>query len=118
MKKMGNKKPQKAFPRPKFALMRFFFDITSNQKFDIFIMVCIFLNMITMCAESYGQSERTDSILNIINSIFIAIFTTESVMKLIALNWRFFKITWNIFDLAIVVLSVLGRNLLYLLIFN
>ena len=71
-----------------------------------------------MCAESYGQSERTDSILNIINSIFIAIFTTESVMKLIALNWRFFKITWNIFDLAIVVLSILGRNLLNLLIFN
>lgn len=71
-------------------------------------MICIFLNMIAMCSESYGQSERTDSILMVINIIFISVFTAECLMKLIALNWRFFKIPWNIFDLFIVVLSILG----------
>lgn len=64
--------------------------------------------MITMCVESYGQSERTDAILMFINNIFIAIFTFECIMKLMALNWRFFKIPWNIFDFTIVILSILG----------
>ncbi|CAF0790592.1 unnamed protein product [Brachionus calyciflorus] len=108
MKKMGNKKPQKALPRPKFLFARLMFDITSNQKFDIFIMICIFLNMLAMCAESYGQSEETIRTLSFINHAFISIFTTECIMKLIALNWRYFKIPWNIFDMIIVVLSLLG----------
>ena len=71
-------------------------------------MTCIFLNMITMCAETADQSKTTDDILNFINNIFIAIFTMECLMKLIALNWRYFKIPWNIFDIAIVILSILG----------
>ena len=108
MKKMGNKKPQKALPRPGFILGRFLFDVTSNQKFEIFIMLCIFLNMIALCSESYQQTEFTDSILMIINNIFIGIFTIECVMKMIALNWRFFKIPWNVFDLLIVFLSIMS----------
>jgi hypothetical protein len=84
------------------------FDITSNQKFDIFIMICIFLNMIAMCSESYQQSEAVDAVLMFINNIFIGIFTAECFMKLLALNWRFFKLPWNVFDLLIVVLSILG----------
>ena len=117
IKKMGNKKPQKAFPRPKFALGRLLFDITSNQKFDIFIMTCIFLNMIAMCLETADQSEKTETVLGFINLVFIVIFSCECLMKLIALNWRFFKIPWNIFDIAIVVLSLMGkifRHILYI----
>lgn len=84
------------------------FDVTSNQKFDIFIMICIFFNMLAMCAESYQQSDLAVFILSIINKVFILIFTAECVMKLVALNWRFFKFPWNIFDMIIVILSILG----------
>lgn len=89
MKKMGNKKPTKALPRPrvrekgafedfllisflKFPIARFFFDLTTNQKFDIFIMICIFLNMICMCVEHHNQSDAYDRILGYINNFFIA----------------------------------------------
>lgn len=92
----------------KFYLARFLFDITSDQKFEIFIMVCIFLNMIAICVESYNQPARTERILLVINNCFIFIFTIECLMKLIALNWRFFKIPWNIFDMAVVIMSILG----------
>lgn len=85
------------------------FDITSNQKFDIFIMICIFLNMVAMCVESYEQSEKTMTILGFINNVFITLFTGECIMKLLALNWRYFKIPWNCFDITIVVLSILGE---------
>lgn len=84
------------------------FDITSGQKFEIFIMVCIFLNMIAMCAESYNQPKQTEKILLFINNFFISVFTIEAAMKLVALNWRFFKIPWNVFDLVVVVMSLMA----------
>lgn len=69
-------------------------------------MLCIILNMIAMCVESYDQSEKTEKILAIVNNIFIVIFTAECLMKLMALNWRYFKIPWNVFDFIIVLLSL------------
>ncbi|CAF5016853.1 unnamed protein product, partial [Rotaria sp. Silwood1] len=111
MKKMGNKKPTKALPRPRFALARFLFDLTTSQKFDIFIMICIFLNMLCMCLEHYDQSDTYDRILGYINHCFVAIFTIECIMKLIALNFKYFTIPWNIFDFVIVIASILGQTL-------
>lgn len=84
------------------------FDVTSDQKFEIFIMACIFLNMIALCVESYNQTARTQHILLVVNNCFIFIFTVECVMKLLALNWRFFKAPWNLFDMLVVGLSILG----------
>ncbi|CAF2943292.1 unnamed protein product [Rotaria sp. Silwood2] len=111
MKKMGNKKPTKALPRPRFALARFLFDLTTNQKFDIFIMICIFLNMLCMCLEHDNQSHTYDLVLGYMNNFFVAIFTIECVMKLVALNFKYFTIPWNVFDFIIVIASILGQTL-------
>ncbi|CAF3629173.1 unnamed protein product [Rotaria sp. Silwood1] len=111
MKKMGNKKPTKALPRPRFALARFLFDLTTNQKFDIFIMICIFLNMLCMCLEHYNQSRTYDLVLGYMNNFFVAIFTIECIIKLIALNFKYFTIPWNVFDFIIVIASILGQTL-------
>ncbi|CAF3279088.1 unnamed protein product [Rotaria socialis] len=111
MKKMGNKKPTKALPRPRFAIARFFFDLTTNQKFDIFIMICIFLNMLCMCLEHHNQSAAYDRVLGYINNFFVAIFTVECFMKLVALNFKYFTIPWNVFDFIIVIASILGQAL-------
>ncbi|CAF2124314.1 unnamed protein product, partial [Rotaria magnacalcarata] len=111
MKKMGNKKPTKALPRPRFAIARFFFDLTTNQKFDIFIMICIFLNMLCMCLEHHNQSAAYDHVLGYINNFFVAIFTVECFMKLVALNFKYFTIPWNVFDFIIVIASILGQAL-------
>ena len=64
--------------------------------------------MIAMCAESYDQSEQTNAVLQLINNVFVLIFTAECVMKLLALHWRYFKIAWNVFDFIIVLLSIFG----------
>ncbi|CAF4923745.1 unnamed protein product, partial [Rotaria magnacalcarata] len=69
---MSNKKPTKALPRPRFAFTRFLFDVTTNQKFDIAIMICICLNMICMCLEHHNQSESFDHVLAYINNFFVA----------------------------------------------
>ncbi|XP_036412175.1 sodium channel, voltage gated, type XII, alpha a [Colossoma macropomum] len=108
MKKLGTKKPQKPIPRPMNILQGFFFDLVSKQAFDITIMMLIILNMITMMVETDEQSARMEFILNNINLAFIIIFTTECLIKIVALRCYFFTISWNIFDFVVVILSIVG----------
>ncbi|KAJ8254549.1 hypothetical protein COCON_G00211610 [Conger conger] len=108
MKKLGSKKPQKPIPRPQNCLQGMVFDFITKQFFDIFIMVLICLNMVTMMVETDDQSHEMEEILHKINLVFIVIFTTECVLKMIALRQYFFTIGWNIFDFVVVILSVVG----------
>jgi len=90
-------------------IQRFFFAVVTNQKFDIFIMIIILLNMILMGLEHYEQSDEFENALYVVNTAFIVIFTTECVLKLISLRLYFFKQAWNVFDFVVVVVSVLGE---------
>jgi len=82
----------------------------TNQKFDIFIMIVILLNMMTMAIEHYEQPQRLEDVLFIINQIFIAIFTLECVMKIIAVRQYYFREPWNVFDFVVVISSILGKK--------
>uniref|UniRef100_A0A3Q3B7A0 Sodium channel protein n=1 Tax=Kryptolebias marmoratus TaxID=37003 RepID=A0A3Q3B7A0_KRYMA len=108
MKKLGSKKPQKPVPRPKNKFQGLVFDLVTKQFFDIFIMVLICLNMVTMMVETDEQSAEKDAILYWINLFFIVIFTAECVLKLIALRQHYFAVGWNIFDFVVVILSIVG----------
>uniref|UniRef100_A0A8C8SP78 Sodium channel protein n=1 Tax=Pelusios castaneus TaxID=367368 RepID=A0A8C8SP78_9SAUR len=111
MKKLAAKKPQKPIPRPLNKYQGLFFDIVTSQAFDVIVMCLICLNMITMMVETDDQSIRKTNILNKINMFFIAIFTAECVMKLLALRRFYFTSGWNIFDLSVVIMSVVGTVL-------
>ncbi|XP_067869321.1 sodium channel protein type 4 subunit alpha-like [Heterodontus francisci] len=108
MKKLGSKKPQKPIPRPSNKFQGVFFDFVTKQAFDIFIMILICLNMVTMMVETDDQSEEKNNILYWINMVFIIVFTGECVLKIIALRYYYFTIGWNIFDFVVVILSVVG----------
>ncbi|XP_043531181.1 sodium channel protein type 4 subunit alpha-like [Chiloscyllium plagiosum] len=108
MKKLGSKKPQKPIPRPNNKFQGLFFDFVSKQAFDIFIMILICLNMVTMMIETDDQSEEKTNILYWINLVFIVVFTSECVLKIIALRYYYFTIGWNIFDFVVVILSIVG----------
>ncbi|XP_009948673.1 PREDICTED: sodium channel protein type 5 subunit alpha-like, partial [Leptosomus discolor] len=111
MKKLGSKKPQKPIPRPLNRYQGFLFDIVTCQAFDVVVMVLICLNMITMMVETYGQSDTKTNILNKINIFFVAIFTAECVLKLVALRQYYFSNAWNIFDLVVVIISLIASLL-------
>uniref|UniRef100_A0A4W3HRE9 Sodium channel protein n=1 Tax=Callorhinchus milii TaxID=7868 RepID=A0A4W3HRE9_CALMI len=111
MKKLGSKKPQKPIPRPMNEIQGMVFDLVTKQVFDILIMILICLNMVTMMVETDLQSKETDNILYLINVIFIVLFTTECVLKLIALRYYYFTLGWNVFDFVVVILSVIGMFL-------
>lgn len=108
MKKLGAKKPQKPIPRPTNCFQGLVFDLVTKQFFDIFIMVMICLNMVTMMVETDDQSEEMENILFLINFVFIVLFTGECILKIIALRYHYFSIGWNIFDFVVVILSILG----------
>ncbi|KAG8191415.1 hypothetical protein JTE90_010589 [Oedothorax gibbosus] len=108
MKKMGDKKPVKAIPRPRFKPQAIVFDLTTNTKFDMSIMLFIGLNMIVMAMDQYQIEESFNEILDRLNIFFIAIFTTECVLKIFAFRWHYFKEPWNMFDFIVVSLSILG----------
>lgn len=89
------------------------FDIVTKQAFDISIMVLICLNMVTMMIETDDQGDLMQNILYWINLVFVVLFTGECVFKLFSLRYYYFTIGWNIFDFVVVILSIVGKKLLY-----
>jgi len=72
-------------------------------------MILICLNMIAMMVETHGQSEMKTNILEKINILFVAVFTAECVLKLVALRQYYFSNAWNIFDIVVVTMSLIGK---------
>lgn len=108
MKKMRTKKPTKAMTRPKLKFQAYMFDLTTNKKFDLAIMLIMGLNMFVMALEHYGQSQELNQALETLNLVFIGIFTLECVCKVFAMRHYYFREPWNMFDFIVVNLSILG----------
>ncbi|XP_037647228.1 sodium channel, voltage gated, type VIII, alpha subunit b isoform X6 [Sebastes umbrosus] len=111
MKKLGSKKPQKPIPRPQNPFQGMIFDFVTQQVFDISIMILICLNMVTMMVETDDQTDDAEYVLYWVNFIFIVVFTCEFVLKLFALRHYYFTNGWNIFDVVVVILSIVGMFL-------
>ncbi|NXK99540.1 SCN5A protein, partial [Mesembrinibis cayennensis] len=109
LKKLGSKKPQRPIPRPLNVFQGLLFDIVSHKAFDITVVTFICLNMVIMMAENNDNGIK--DVLNKINFFFVAVFTGECVIKILALRHYFFTSGWNIFDLAVVVLSLVSIGL-------
>lgn len=136
MKKMGSKKPLKAIPRPRVSIVRnstnfrdefsilivfsifrigqwkpqsIAFEICTDKKFDMIIMLFIGLNMLTMTLDRYKPSKMLGDTLEMLNTIFIVIFSSECLLKIFALRYHYFKEPWNLFDFVVVILSIIGK---------
>jgi len=92
------------------ALQGIFYDIANSSKFELCIVIIIFLNMIQMAVDHYGQTQTVTDILDMLNILFVVIFTLESIVKIIGLRWHYFMMPWNIFDFIVVIISLLGKQ--------
>ena len=86
------------------------FEIVTDKKFDMIIMLFIGFNMLTMTMDHYQQTPLYTAILDNLNMIFIVIFSSECLMKVFALRYHYFKEPWNLFDFVVVILSILGNK--------
>jgi Ion transport protein len=122
MIKMILKTKPEIIKRPKNKFSVYLYEKTKGEtKFDIFIMICIVLNMILMALSFEGQAEEYTKILEGINYFFTGVFAIESIMKLIGSGVSYFYNSWNKFDFFVVcssfvdiVMSELGSSLKFL----
>lgn len=72
----------------------------------MFIMICIMGNTALLAFNWYMQPEYFDTPVEIINYTFMAIFTVEAIVKIIAQRSLYFKDSWNIFDFTVVFFTI------------
>lgn len=122
MIKMILKTKPEIIKRPKNKVSVYLYEKTKSETpFDIFIMVCIVLNMILMAVSFEGQSDEYTYVLEVINYFFTAIFAFEALLKMIAQGGSYFYNAWNKFDFFVVIssfidiiMSELGSSLKFL----
>lgn len=86
-----------------------------DSWFNIFIMVCILANTLVLMLEWDGQPKFFEEYLDVINNVFVVIFTIELVLKRLAYGVNIWKESWNRFDLIVVIGSIAGIALSFFL---
>lgn len=85
--------------------------ITHSKQFEYSIVAVIVLAGIIVGIEtSETLSQRYHSVLSAVDTIILAIFVLEAVLKILAEGkhpWRYFNNPWNVFDFSIVVLCLM-----------
>lgn len=84
-------------------LRNFCITVTEHAFFDMFIMICIMANTFILGFNWYMQPDSYKDPIQIINYVFMVIFTIEAIMKIIAQRKNYFKDSWNLFDFTVVV---------------
>ena len=77
----------------------------THKFFDGFIMACIIGNTIVLAVKWYMMPQIVIDVVEILNYVFMVIFTLEAIIKIFAMRSNYFKDSWNIFDFVVVVLT-------------
>ena len=77
-----------------------------HPHFERFFCTVIILNTILMTTDSYNGSETWTQVSWRINVIFIIIYVFEMGCKLVSTSAAFFSSIWNVFDLAVTLVSL------------
>ncbi|BFZ01527.1 hypothetical protein BsWGS_04567 [Bradybaena similaris] len=115
LKKVGTRKPKKTVKRPQNKCMRFFYDLVVSSRFEMSVVLLIFLNTVINAIYHYNQTKAVSEFLDMMNLTFTTMFTLEITVKIIGLRIHFFINSLNIFDLIVTLLSILEFLLDYVL---
>jgi len=100
--------PSDKIPKvPENIVDEFFLAIASHRSFEIFIVVVICSNAITMALDYDSSTELYVSTLDKFEYTFLLIFTLEAIIKMAAFGFcYYFSVSSNNLDFLIVVLGV------------
>ncbi|XP_055365944.1 sodium channel protein type 4 subunit alpha B-like [Betta splendens] len=112
--RLFSKTSVKSGHRPQNQCQAWLFDLVTNPFFEVFMVVMIFLNMVTMMVETDQQSLMKEMILYWIMFIFILIFLFEFLLKIISFRKHYFTCGWNILDFMVLNASILSLFLSHL----
>lgn len=78
--------------------------IVLSSQFETVIIILIGLSIISLLIQYAGNSQKYDTVLEILNLIFTFLFNVELALKLYVIRKAFFYSAWNRFDLIIIIL--------------
>ncbi|XP_037113469.1 sodium channel protein type 4 subunit alpha B-like isoform X2 [Syngnathus acus] len=97
--------------RPKQLLHR----VVSDPFFDLFVVMCLLLNITFMAMEHFPMTYQFADMLFISVPVFAVIFAVEVGLRFLATGpYFFFQVGWNIFDLVIAVITLLELHLVFI----
>jgi len=103
-----NAKPiQRCKPKQEGSLRYRIWQVCTSSWFEFCIMVMIALNTCVLMAKYYRSPQAYNDVLTYANTTFTALFTVESILKIIAFGLRnYFRDKWNAFDFITVLGSI------------
>jgi voltage-gated sodium channel len=79
-----------------------------SGPFRNFILGLIVLNAVTMGMETFPvEADWFVTVLPVVDNVVVSVFVFELLLKLIAYRHRFFGSGWNLFDLVVILVSVM-----------
>eukprot|EP00854_Cymbomonas_tetramitiformis_P017021 gene17021-20238_t len=81
--------------------------VISDEWFDTFITGSIFMNTFCLALVYHEMSDGYAEGLEVLEFVFLFIFTTEMLLKMIGLGGMYFHSGGNLFDMCIVIPSLL-----------
>ena len=78
-----------------------------SARFQNFVIAVIVINAITLGLETSATAmAKAGPLLLALDRAALAVFVVEIVLKLIVYRLRFFRSGWNVFDFAIVAITL------------
>lgn len=87
--------------------------LTASDTFNRFILLLIVIASILVGVETYMMGTPTGDLVNRLQDVILWIFVAEIVLRIIACDgrpWEYFRQGWNVFDFAIVLVSVISPH--------
>lgn len=92
------------------TVLLFFYKVVHHKYFEPLTIILIVLNMLLMTSEHYGQSDSFIQAQDMVSLVFTSLFTAEAVLKLLGLRLYYFTRPWNVFDILVVTVSIVGKH--------
>lgn len=73
-----------------------------------FVAILIILNAFVLGAETYESMRAYRSFFQTIDQILLCIFLIELALRIFAGGFRFFRCSWNLFDMVTILVSVIS----------
>jgi len=83
-------------------------EFEKSVSFERFIYFCIIVNAFFSASASVGMSQSWIEIVSFSEALFVWVFVLEALIRIVSQGVSYFGNTWNLFDFAIALMSLLS----------
>ncbi|GAX86028.1 hypothetical protein CEUSTIGMA_g13443.t1 [Chlamydomonas eustigma] len=106
----------KKYKRPSGRFRLSVYKMVMTERFEKIMMCIIIANLLPLFMSYQGESDTWAAGLGVVNVVFTALYVIEMILKWISIGaCAYFKDKWCLFDFLVVVVSVMGVIIDYVL---